>query len=136
MARDISNCFSSSQTASVAKLLHTMAPMKAMKAMKVMRATKMAAKSMMKAAPMKKAMEAAPMKKAMKAVPMKKAMKAAKAMKKSAAYEIVVTCCHSCKNAQEIVGADNGLLTFAEYYCHHCCRGLEIVSCTVEPTKW
>jgi hypothetical protein len=116
-----------------------MAPMKAMKAMKVMRAMKTAAKSMLKAAPMKKAMKAVPMKKGMKAIPMKKAMKAVKtkAMKKSAVYEIVVTCCHSCKNAQEVLGGDNwGLLTLAEYFCRHCGGGLEIVSCSVEPTKW
>ena len=49
-------------------------------------------------------------------------------------YEIIVLCCHECKQATEIVGNnDNGELTFREYYCATCAGTLAVVNFLVKP---
>ena len=49
-------------------------------------------------------------------------------------YEIIILCCHECKEATEIVGSDgNGKLTFREYYCATCAGTLAVVNFLVKP---
>ena len=102
-----------------------MAP-KAMKAMNVMKAMKTAGA-------IKKAKKA--MKKAKKAMTeeTKALTKAKKNTTKAGGFQVLITVCRRCREGQEVVRAQGGLLTFKEYYCRNgCSQCLEIHAAYIE----
>ena len=121
MRTSIDGCLSIYHTYSMAPKARkaTCMTAKAMKAMKGMKAIKTTVMKVVKAKAMK------PKKKArLKSMTALKAKKVGTKVQTS--FEIVVSICRRCRDAQEIVRVQAPVLTLREYYCLQCASPVEL----------